>query len=138
MLKPNSFTLATDFATLRNDDSGTTSLVMPGSAILFTSGQITADITVGAPASSTRVRLNSSRDPNTWLLANGVALNRTGTFVSDGLPAPYTLYVNTYRTSPTVLRLDASLQNPYSETIYTQSGDETITIVVKTLILPFS
>lgn len=134
--KINSFNLSTDFSSLRNDDNGTFTLVVPGSANIgaSSSASYTADLTVGAQASASRVKIESSRDPGKWYI-NSRAFNRTGT--SGGFPSGYTMYVSTYRISATQVRVEASFNNPYGATLTTQAGNETLTINVRTMILPF-
>lgn len=136
MTKINSFIESSDFATLRNDDNDSFTVVVPGSVSVAAGAHLTYtnDLEVGTKATSARVKIQSSRAPGDWYITSR-GFNRTGTL--SGSPFGYTLYVNYYRISATKMRAEVSISNPYGSTLVTQSGAETFTFSVRTMILPF-
>lgn len=137
-MRPEEFILTTDYATLKNDDSGTFQLVVPGS-MNISSGGIYSNITtvtIGGNSVNTRSQINSSRDSTLWLAASQVDFQRTGTV--GGSPSPYTLFTSINRIGIGELELRIAIVNVAAGTLTTQAGNETITFDIRTFKSPFN
>lgn len=137
MTKPTQFILNTSYATLKNDDSGSGSVVVPSSVNIAGSGSVSysTDLTIGAQGAFTRARIRSSKEGSRWIVANAIGYIRTGTTL--GSPAIYDIFAFVWRPNATTLRLQVHIQNPYSSTLTTASGAETIDFFVNTFLPPF-
>lgn len=137
MTKPSRFILNTDYATLKNDATGSGSVVVPGSTNVAGNSSVSysTDITIGAQGAFTRGRIRSSKEGSRWIVANAIGYIRTGTTL--GSPATYDIFAFLWRPDATTLRLQVHIQNPYSSTLTTASGDETIDFYVNTFLPPF-
>lgn len=137
-MRPEEFILTTDYATLKNDDSGLLSLVVPGSMSLG-SGAVYSnftDINLGGDSVNLRAQINSSRTSTIWTASSQVAFNRTGTL--GGMSVPYTLLSAIDRIDVGTLRVSVGMFNPYPGTMITQAGSETITFDMRTFLSPFN
>lgn len=132
-----SFIYTSDFATLKNDDNGTTTVTVPGGVSIAGGAvyTISADLTVGSQLGEARVRIKSSKQGSQFYLGFFGA-NRTGT--ESGFPAPYTLFALVSRISATQVRCTCMIPNPYSGTLTGAAGNETFTFTVNTFISPVS
>lgn len=121
-----------DNATLRNDDSGTISVVMPGSVVVAGSSTYTVfqDIVIGSNLGETRVRISSSKLGAGRFFAGFLGVNRTGT------PSPYILYALATRISPTTLRCFVIAGNPTGSPLTTAAGAETFLFKINTFVAP--
>lgn len=137
-MRPEEFILTTDYATLKNDDSGTFQLVVPGSMSIGSGTTYTnsIDITLGSDSVNTRSQINSSRASTVWVAASQVDFPRTGTV--GGSPSPYTLFTIITRIGTNTLQISASIFNSNVGTLTTQSGAETITFDIRTFLSPFN
>lgn len=132
------FLLATDTDTLKNDDSKTGSVTMPGSTNIAGNGRwvVSATIEVGKSGASTLGYFKNSKEGD---LMFGVSMlcnfQRTGTV--SGSSYPYTLYVTMRRNSSTSVTFEAFVPNPYNTTLRTASGNEVFTFLAKTIVEPF-
>ena len=137
MTKPNSFILNTDYASLKNDATGSGSVVIPASVNIGNAASVSysTDLTIGAKGAFTRARIRSSKEGNRWIIANAVSYIRIGTVSSSA--AVYEVFAFVWRPNPTTLRLQVHIQNPYSATLTTASGAETIDYYVNTFLPPF-
>jgi hypothetical protein len=137
-MTPEEFILTTDYATLKNDDSGTFQLVVPGSMSVAAGGSYsnTSSITLGSNSVNTRSQINSSRSSTVWTAASQVDFTRTGTVL--GVPTAYSLFTVISRTGTHTLQIAALIFNPNANTLTTQSGSETITFDIRTFLSPFN
>ena len=138
MTKPSNFLVTTDYATLQNDDGGTTTVTAPGSASVTGSGSVEyhSDLAIGANASINRVQISSSKDSDTRYATQALYFQRSGT--AGGSATSYNILAFVYRTSATNLRCQIYIPNPSSSTLTTASGNETFTFHVDTFIPPFN
>lgn len=137
-MRPEEFILTTDYATLKNDDSGTFQLAVPGSMVIASGGTFSSsmDVIIGDDSVNTRSQINSSRASTIWVAASQVDFERTGTVL--GSPSPYTLFTTINRIGTNTLQLAVAIQNNNIDPLTTQAGDETITFDIRTFLSPFN
>lgn len=138
MPKPNSFILTTDFATLKNDDSSSTTVVAPGLAVVPGSSYLEyhSDLGIGVQGSITRIQISSSKNSNIIQLTRNVSGSRTGTVL--GFSTPYSIYAFVYRLDANTIRCQAYIPNPYADPLTTEAGDETFTFYINTFLPPYA
>ena len=130
--------LTTDADTLKNDDSATTTLTIPGSATVTASNRRleTADVNVGQANSSALCFVSNSKDASkTYPVVIGTRFERTGSV--GGSAANYAIHVSATRLDADTVRFSAFIANPYASTLTLASGDEVFTFSVKTIVEPF-
>lgn len=143
MTKPSELILSTDFPNLKNDDrfGGTITvsggIIIPGNSYVQGYG----DAKAGKIGSLVRGRISSSKQTDSSgnpvsYTGQGISFNRTGTMM--GFSVPYAVTCFMYRVSPTDVRIQVYIANPYSDTLTGASGDETITFQVNTYIAPYA
>lgn len=135
MTKPQLFTINSDYASLKNDGSATLSLTIP--QMILNPGQLYSQetsITVGQKGASERTQITSSKTGRRYV-SNILSISRNG-YVS-GVLNPYSIVVELYRSSDTVLTARISILNPYSENITTETDDEVFNFYIKTFLPPF-
>jgi hypothetical protein len=137
-MQPEEFILTTDYATLKNDDSGTFQLVVPGSMSIASGATYTnsSDVILGDDSVNLRSQINSSRASTIWVATTQLDLPRTGTVL--GSPSPYTLFTTVDRVGTNTIRVAAAIFNNAANTLTTQSGAETITFDLRTFLSPFN
>lgn len=137
-MRPEEFILTTDYATLKNDDSGTFQLVVPGSmAILSGASYVNSlNVTIGSNSVNTRSQINSTKSSTIWTASSQVDFPRTGTV--GGSPSPYTLFTTINRIGTSTLQLSASIFNSSAGTLTTEAGSDTITFDIRTFLSPFN
>lgn len=137
-MQPEEFILTTDYATLKNDDSGTFQLVVPGSMAILSGGfySNTSNVTLGFKSANTRSQINSSRSSTIWTAASQVDFARTGTVL--GSPSPYSLFTMINRVGDNTIEISVLIFNNNANTLTTQSGAETITFDIRTFLSPFN
>lgn len=137
MPRPESFIATTDFPTLKNDDSGDTTITIPASVNIAGNGyaEYTADVVAGSSGAIQSSRIASSKDSNKWYQAQVVVLNRTG--LNGGFPASYNVAFFIRRLSTTTLRCEVLIPNPYGTTLTTEAGVETVSYHINTFIPPY-
>ena len=137
MANPESFTVTTDFPTLKNDGLGDTTITIPASVNIAGNGyaEYTSDVVAGASGAIQSSRIASSKDSNRWYQAQVVVLDRTG--VNGGFSAPYSVAFFIRRLSATTLRCEVLIPNPYGTTLTTEAGVETISYHINTFIPPY-
>jgi hypothetical protein len=136
MSKPERFIYSSDFATLKNDDNGVTTVTIVSNAVVGAGATYTvsSDLTVGSQLGEGRIRISSSKLGSSKYYAGFLGVNRTGTV--SGSPAPYTLYALVYRINATQMRCICIIQNPNGAALTCAAGDETFTFKVNTFIPP--
>jgi hypothetical protein len=143
MAKPAHFQLNSDFATLKNDDSASATVVIPASQNIGgsvtaagTALDISTDVIVGKAGAITRTQIASSKDSNKYRASRILSFTRTGTV--GGFSAIYSVVVFAYRISATTMRCQVHILNPYTSTLTTASGTETISFDIQTFLPPFT
>ena len=137
MTKPQRFILTTDYATLKNDATGTISVTLPSSASIgaaSTSSWTTA-LTIGESGSSFRARITSSAGGGSFVGNSVVYISTSGASLS-GSSIGFDLYIAVHRTSSTELSLTAFIPNPYGSTLTINNLSRTITASVATFLPP--
>ena len=137
MTKPSDFISTTDFATLKNDAGGNGAVTVPSGTSVAGSGAYynSVDLTIGVAGSIVRGQIASSKASGDFYSSQIMSMGRTGTV--DGYSATYSIYAFFYRTSPTNLRLQVFIPNPYGSTLTGAAGDETFTFFASTFIPPY-
>jgi len=136
--QPESFILDSDFPTLKNDNTGSATVVIPGSVSIPGNGSVEfhTDITIGVQGAITRGRIQSSANANKWTVGNAASFNRFGS--NSGFGALYNVYIFMWRVNATTLRCQVYLPNPYSSTTTGITSSETINFYVNSFIPPFA
>lgn len=132
------FIMSSDFATLKNDGTGTVSVTLGGS-ITVPGGQVAsvrAVLNVGTKGSLIRSRIASSKDATRFYACTSLTYLRFGTIL--GMPGFHNVYGYVARTSPTQIECIVAVNNPYSDPLVTASGSETFTFEISTFIPPFA
>jgi hypothetical protein len=138
MSKPEQFRLNTDYGSLKNDDTATVSVTVPGSMSLIDGTVYTATntVTVGTVNASSRVRIASDKAGGTYYTGSVLIVTRTGT-----LPGPfgtdYNIIAYSTRISSSTIQVTALITNPYGDTLTTASGSETFSFELSTFLSPF-
>lgn len=139
MSKPDNFILSTDFATLKNSQSGLTAqITVPGSQSIAASDVflVYADIPITEPYSIATARISSSKNSNKMLVGNATDFTRIGNI--EGEPAIYNVFAFIWRTSSNNVRFQAIIQNPYGYTLTGAAGDEVFNLYFNTFVPPFA
>lgn len=137
------FILTTDFATLKNDNSGNTTVTFPASqsvpaAVGSTGGYtiFTSDLTIGVQGALTRTQISSSKDSNIPYTVRRLSYQRSG--IVSGSPASYTIDAFTFRLNANTIRFQVMVMNPYSSALTTATGAETFTFFINTFLPPYT
>lgn len=138
MPKPQQFIFSTDYPTLKQQTGAGALITLPGSLVIGPNGTLEThgDATVGTVGSLLRTRISSSFNGNEPLVGDAVIFNRTGTI--SGSPVPYSVLAIVYRISPTQLRFQAFIQNPYGANLTTQAGTDAIKIWSVCFLAPYA
>lgn len=138
MTKPSNFILTTDFPTLKNQTSATGTATVPGSIVIAGNDWygLQADAAIGSIGSLSRGRVSSSKNGNIKYVGHRFEFTRTGTVL--GSPAPYSVFAFIYRVSPSALRFQIYIPNPYSDPLTTEAGSEDITMYATTFVAPYA
>lgn len=138
-MTPEDYILNSEYATLKNDTSGTLSVTLPNTLAIAAGGvaTFTDTITLGVAGSSVRSRIMSTKD-NNWLSMNSVLpyIYQSGATVS-GTSQGYYVYVSANRVSPTEIRLLVTIPNNYGANMTISGLAQTITARVTTFLPPF-
>lgn len=138
-MRPEEFIINSDYATLKNDNSGSLSITLPntlnipGNTVYSTS----STITLGVQGSSVRARIMSTKDNNWYALNSVVPYIYTSGAVVSGSSVGYNVFVSLTRIDATTLRLLVTIPNNYGTTMAISGLAQTITGVVATFIPPY-
>ena len=138
MSKPNNFIFTTDFPTLKGDATVSVARIV-GSSVTVNGNSflsVYGDVTMGSIGALSRGRISSSKNSSIFYTGNNIAFTRTGTVL--GSTTTYTVLAFMYRVSPTVLRFQIYIMNPYSDTLTCEAGADTITFYVNTFTAPYA
>lgn len=137
MTKADNFISSTDYASLKNDGYITFSLTLPGDITVPGNGTYTQsqDFTIGKVGASERVRIASSKDGTVFYSALQLSTLRFG--MTDGSPTIYNNNAYLRRSSPTTLKAELVIYNPYSTPLITEAGDQVFYFEVNTFLSPF-
>lgn len=140
-MKPNNFSLASDYASLKNDSQGNTiSVTIPsGTTWNISSPTIaTATLAVGTINAGLRARGNSSKYPK-WM--NGLSLYSDLSYTIPSITSAGTqtirLYCTLERINATTIRLTAATEGGSGAPDYQTAESQTITFVFSTFLSPF-
>lgn len=143
MTKPSQFILTTDYATLKNDDSDSSTVTAPGAQVVPAAigpvgGYVEyhTDVSIGTQGAISRLQIASSKGSDIVYSTRTLSFNRTGTIL--GNPADYSIIAFAYRVAPTTLRCQVYIQNPNSDPLVTEAGNETFTFYLNTFLAPFT
>lgn len=137
MTKPESFTITSDYAPLKNDGEAVFTLVLPASLFIAASAtySLSDTATIGTAGASERSQISSSKTGRRYV-GSIISIERSGT--SGGGPASYNILATLTRSSATTLTAAVEIRNPYIGPLTTASGSETFTFYVSTFIPPFA
>lgn len=130
---PENFILSTDYASPRNDASGTLQVTVP-SNVNISSGSVwttSQTLTIGTRGASVRSQIASSKDSNKFYVGAWQDRIRNGNF------GTYDIFIVLSRLSPETIVITASIFNPYGGTLVGAVGAETFTAEVKTYLSAF-
>lgn len=136
-MRPEDYLLTTDFATLKNDATGTLTVTLPNTlsipgATTYQNGQ---DITIGTSGASFRARMGSTKN-NKWYNSTTVVYAYSSGATVDGSPSPYIVFTTLSKISADVVRLTVFIPNGYGSTMSISGLSQTITAVVATFLPP--
>ena len=125
-MKPSKFIITTDYPTLKNETRVSGNGTIPSSQVIAGSSyySLAGDIDVGTVGSLARGRIASTKNFTQYYTGQSILFNRTGTV--GGSPFGYSIFALMFRTSPTQLRFQIYIPNPYGSTLTCASGAETI------------
>ena len=138
MSKPESFIMNPDYATLKNSESGKAATVTIPSGVVVPGNGYWADqqdVTISEAQAIVSGRIASSKNSNRSLLGNATDFMRFGSVLGSG--ALYDVYVFMWRVNPTTVRMQALIQNPYSDNLIGESGAEIFNAAFNTFVAPF-
>lgn len=140
MSKPENFILNTDYATLKNDsDDVYITLVVPASINIANGSSYSQyiDGTVGAQGAIQQMTIKHSGFPsNAEYVTPALTYYQYGTV--GGSQVVYTMIVETFRVSPTTVRLRIYIPNFIGGTLITEPTVRTIVCKVSTFLSPFN
>lgn len=145
MTKPEDFILSTDYATLKNDATGITTVSIPASQVIPASIgpngsylEYHSDLEIGTIGALTRIQISSTKDSNAIYATRTADYGRTGSTPSGPGISSYSVDAFLYRISPTTVRCQVYILNQYPEPLTTEAGVETITFYVNTFLAPYA
>ena len=133
MVKPANFILTTDFPTLKNDSNAQGQFNLSGSKVIAANStfQSYGDIVMGKPGAINRGRIASTKNSDIFYSGQALRFDRNGS-------APYSMMAFMYRVSPTTIRFQIMIVNPYGVTLTTEAGTDIVTMQASTIITPFT
>lgn len=138
MPRIDGFIYSSDFDTLKNDDSGTGQVTVPGGATVAAStlGQWSTNVDVGQAEALLNVRVKNNVQGNKWYVAGmNLSFARSGT-----IPGPvvvgYNVIVNVAHTDSDTVRLLAVVQNPYGSTLTLSATSDIFDFSLRTYLAP--
>lgn len=134
MSKPANAILSTQFATLKNSQTGiVATITVPGSAAIGAgaSAEWHTDIPITTPYALAACRIASSKNSSRSLFGNATDVIRNG---SLGL---YDIYCFVWRLNSTTVRFQALIQNPYGSAMTGEAGNEVFSLYMHTFVPPF-
>jgi len=134
----NQFILTSDFPALQNDAIGSVSLTIPSSLTITANSAYTtsADLSIGTPNAIYRALIQSTGLG--WMVGEQHIINFTGGTVPGVGTVPYSAFCFIWRPTPTVLRLQVIIPNPYGGTLSAFNPAVTVTLNVQTFLAPFT
>lgn len=135
---PENFISSTDFATLKNDAYVTFQAVLPGGQTVPAGGiyNVGFDFTAGSQGSSERARIASDKEGNVFYSTLQLSTIRFGS--TGGSPTTYNSVAYLRRATPTTLRAELVIYNPYSTPLICEATPETFSFEVNTFLSPFN
>lgn len=140
MVKPSQFILNTDYATLKNDATGSFSFVIPASIVIPAFDYYTAsyNLTIGTAGAPARTFINSSQSPTLWFLGANLQIQIDGVDSISG-PVVYGCFIYISRSASNVVTATVVIYNTNGVgNLTTESTARTITIKVNTFLPPFA
>jgi len=132
--------ITSDFASLKNDASvQSIALSIPGSVVLAASAAVTyiSDLAIGNLGSVTIYSIKISTNDTVYSIPNGTFSYATNGTVLGDPNALYSIEVLIYRLNSASIRMQATIRNPYSDPLTTESTARTITGYARTFLAPF-
>lgn len=139
-MKPSNFILSSDYASVGNDGYGTLEVTIPANTVVTAAAlnySVSAVANIGTKSGGNFRCLGSSSKGSGyyygtafWTIGKGTA----GAPISGAVPYP--TRVNIYRTSPTEIKLTATVINNLNPASTLTTGDaETITVKIRTMVV---
>ena len=139
-LDASKFIYSSDFPTLKNDNTGDTSVTVPASFAVAGSGswESHSGLNIGVQGSiaALRIKVEVNGISAGWVSAQWLPIDTIG--VNSGSPAPYSIYAFVWRPSAGVLRFQVFIPNPYGSTLTTDANTTVLTFHAETFIPPFA
>lgn len=136
-MTPEQFISTSDYATLKNDDEGTITLVIPGSQSIPAADVITfsAEEDIGSPGAIMQCTIEHSWRPGRKYVTQ--LLQYIGEGEVGGNPAIYNANIAVYRSSPSAITVIAYLLNNNPDILITEPNTYTVTVDIATFLPPF-
>jgi hypothetical protein len=142
MSKPESFILNSDYATLKNDATGTMSLSITTGDVIAVGGSKTFEtfLDIGTRNASIRAQMSSNRYVSNYCVGTSLQTQIQMQYDIPGSPMIFDDYfvANVERVSPTRLRLYLTIPNPNTFTLTVIGGAQVITADINTFLSPFA
>ena len=139
MTKPEAFISSSDYATLKNDNSGTVTLFIPTGDSVPIGGRKTYENFIDIGQKNAGLRVQNATDLYGSQFSPGTTLITYTTVTIDVFTGVLqTLYVNLERTSPTRLRVYVNIDNNTGLSMTITGPTQTITFDINTFLSPFN
>lgn len=139
MTKPSNFIQSSDYATLKNDETGTFTLyvgdsgvITPGNSYIYSSV-----LTIGTVNSSIRSQMATSLDNKFWSTSVLQLTLRVTYYTGTNPEGNFLKSVIIERISPTQIRMYLKVENYFAFNIRITGGYQTVTANVATFLSPF-
>lgn len=132
--EPKKLLITSDFPSLKNDNTATGSIVIPGSLVLAGSASATAfiDVPSNANSSLSRGRIASTKNFTNWYTGQSIFFPRTGSLGS------YNVVAFIWRPSAGITRFQVLIQNPFNSSLTLEAGSDTIYFYTNQFVAPYA
>jgi hypothetical protein len=138
MPKQNLFITDSDLPTLKNDGTADVSVTVPASYTVPGNGitYFSADVSIGSALAITGVRIASSAEGNVWYRAQTKVMVRGA--INSGTGTTIDVCAFVWRVSPTVLRCQIEIPNPYATVTTGAPFTDIISFHINSYVPPFA
>lgn len=136
--QPEKFIQTSDYATLKNDASGTISITLTSGTVIAGGGTLTVDATatIGTTSASVRSYMVASNASTKFCI--GTSLSFKCNITQLGYTYDYSPVANIERVSGSTVRLYCNIINFSPSDTLTISETVTVTATIRTFLSPFS
>lgn len=138
MSKPSNFITSSDYPTLKNGGSVEATVTIPAAAIIPGNGSLSyySDVTIPIANAVLSARIKSSLDGDRWYGGQQMFQTRGGLSGGSGIQYIYVAFV--YRISPTTVRCQIHIPNPFNVNTTCYNGEDIVSFRISTFVPPFA